>query len=539
MYFTLKYLKPIQLVNRITRKLPKVKPTKFLTETNNASLTWNSFAAIPSCYQGNGKFKFLNMVDTVGDWNDREKSKLWLYNLHYFDDLNQLDWPDRSQIHNNLINTWIEKNPLMEGNGWEPYPISLRSVNWIKWFLSGNHPKKKWLRSLSLQVQALEQQLEYHLLGNHLFTNAKALVFAGCFFKGNMARAWLHRGLDILDEEITEQILVDGGNFELSPMYHNIILNDLLDLYQLTLVYPNVIDKRIALHWSKVIEKMFDWAESMQHPDGDISFFNDSAIGIAPKLDMLKRYAVELNLKTSSIDGANSDSKVCHLTHSGYVVVTDQANKLIIDAAKVGPDYIPGHGHADTLSFELSVDNVRVFVNSGTSVYGIDQERLRQRKTEAHNTVVVDDMDSSEVWSGFRVARRAYPYNLDITEDEELITIECSHNGYMHLPGKVTHTRQWQLAKGKLIIRDQVFGKYNKAEAHYHLHPNVQVEFPNGLAQVILYLSSGAKYIVRADCADIKVLNTTWHPRFGESIPSKKLVLKAHEAEINFTLTRA
>jgi hypothetical protein len=28
---------------------------------------------------------------------------------------------------------------------------------------------------------------------------------------------------------------------------------------------------------------------------------------------------------------------------------------LILDVAPVGPDYLPGHAHADTLSFELSL----------------------------------------------------------------------------------------------------------------------------------------------------------------------------------------
>lgn len=160
-----------------------------------------SLSLLPSCYQSDGQFKFLNVTDTVSDWNDETKAKLWLYNLHYFDDLNQTDWQDRTEIHTHLINTWIEQNPLMEGNGWEPYTISLRSVNWIKWFLAGNDPKDKWLSSLSLQVQALEQQLEYHLLGNHLFANAKALVFAGCYFKGDLASLWLKRGLAILDRK--------------------------------------------------------------------------------------------------------------------------------------------------------------------------------------------------------------------------------------------------------------------------------------------------------------------------------------------------
>lgn len=534
LYHTLKYLKPIQLTNRISRRLSKVKFKGSFTLRNEIANNWQPFSLLPSCYQSDGQFKFLNVTDTVSDWNDETKAKLWLYNLHYFDDLNQTDWQDRTEIHTHLINTWIEQNPLMEGNGWEPYTISLRSVNWIKWFLAGNDPKDKWLSSLSLQVQALEQQLEYHLLGNHLFANAKALVFAGCYFKGDLASLWLKRGLAILDREVAEQILVDGGNFELTPMYHNTILADMIDLYQLSLVYPDLIPHKARNDWGTTIEKMFEWAEVMQHPDGDVSFFNDSAFGVAPKLAVLRRYAEQLNITTKS----HNDSKVSYLEQSGYVVVEDQVNKLIIDTAKVGPDYIPGHAHADTLSFELSIDGHRVFVNSGTSVYGLGPERLRQRKTEAHNTVTVDDKDSSEVWSGFRVARRAYPSKPVVSESQNAINVECSHDGYMRLPGKVTHTRKWLIEPNQLHILDRLSGSFNCAQAHYHLHPDVRVEASNRGDHLTFCLPTGTQYKVAVVGAEIKVLDSTWHPEFGMSIDNKKLVLTFQKNEIQFILTR-
>ncbi|ABU69702.1 heparinase II/III family protein [Vibrio campbellii] len=534
-YNTVKYLKPIQILNRISRRFSKVKLNVASTECNNFSKSWQQVPLLPSCYRGSGQFSFLNVVDTLTDWNDQTKAKLWLYNLHYFDDLNQQGWQERTEIHKDLIDSWIEQNPLMVGNGWEPYPISLRSVNWIKWFLSGNKPKDEWLNSLSLQVQALEQQLEYHLLGNHLFANAKALVFAGCFFKGDLACRWLERGLDILHKEVEEQILSDGGNFELSPMYHNIILADMLDLYQLSLIYPELIPERVKTYWGGTVQKMFEWAEIMQHPDGEVSFFNDSAKGVAPNLNALQLYSKELNLLTRFA----SDRKVFHLESSGYVVVQDQANKLIIDVAKVGPDYIPGHAHADTFSFELSIDGHRVFVNSGTSVYGVGEERLRQRKTETHNTVVVDGMDSSEVWSGFRVARRAYPSKPVITESKCDISVECSHDGYMRLPGKVTHTRNWRLTQGDLFINDSLTGRYNHAEAHYHVHPDIQIIESSSDDTVTLALPTGILYRVSVEGAHISVVDTTWHPEFGLSIANKKLVLNFRHKEVKFSLTRA
>lgn len=534
LYHTLKYLKPIQFSNRITRRFRKVIFNSILLSVNKTTMSWKSYPVLNSCYEGEGKFVFLNVSDTVSDWNDQKKSKLWLYNLHYFDDLNQFGWEDRSEIHNHLINTWIEQNPKMLGNGWEPYTISLRCVNWIKWFLSGNEPKTEWLYSLSLQVQALEQKLEYHLLGNHLFANAKALVFAGCFYEGEEAKVWLQRGLDILDKEIPEQILDDGGNFELTPMYHNTVLADMLDLYQLSLTYSNLVPLEQSQYWSEVIGRMLSWASLMQHPDGDVSFFNDSAIGIAPKLSELQSYAEMLDIAPA----ISNETLVTFLENSGYVVVQDNINKLIIDVAKVGPDYIPGHAHADTFSFELSIEGQRVFVNSGTSIYGLSDERVRQRKTEAHNSVVVDGKDSSEVWSGFRVARRAFPDKPIINEDNGVVSIECAHDGYMRLPGKVTHSRRWQIQNDQLAIFDSLSGSFSSAEAHYHLHPDVRAEGPNSDGQVTIYLPNGALYMVSAKGANMKILETTWHPEFGLSIANQKLVLNFNQNKVNFVFKR-
>jgi hypothetical protein len=81
------------------------------------------------------RFRFLNLehaVPAAADWNDPDLPKLWLYNLHYFDDLLAADAADRQGRHLALIRRWVAENPPGEGNGWEPYPISLRVVNWVK-----------------------------------------------------------------------------------------------------------------------------------------------------------------------------------------------------------------------------------------------------------------------------------------------------------------------------------------------------------------------------------------------------------------------
>ena len=44
-----------------------------------------------------------------------------------------------------------------------------------------------------------------------------------------------------------------------------------------------------------------------------------------------------------------------------------------MDVALIGPNYQPGHAHADVLSFELSLFGQRLLVNIGTSEYRLTQ----------------------------------------------------------------------------------------------------------------------------------------------------------------------
>ena len=130
---------------------------------------------------------------------------------------------------------------------------------------------------------------------------------------------------------------------------------------------------------------MLRFMETMSHPDGGVSFFNDSVDGIAPSKIKIESYAknfgFEIN-KTGSVEPQIIDN-----SNSGYICATSAENKLIFDTSAIGAKYIPGHAHADTLSFELSIGTQRVFVNSGTSEYGLTEKRVNQRKTSSHNTL--------------------------------------------------------------------------------------------------------------------------------------------------------
>ncbi|UAB70548.1 alginate lyase family protein [Vibrio sp. SCSIO 43132] len=534
LYHTVKHLKSTQLTNRFKRKFfkPKVVSLPSKISTRNSANSWLAVELSKTSYINENVYNFLNHSGDVTDWNDPSQEKLWLYNLHYFDDLNAEGNAQRREIHRKLINRWIAENAPIAGNGWEPYPLSLRIVNWIKWFMSGNCPELTWQQSLWQQVSVLEQDLEYHLLGNHLFANAKALVFSGCYFDGPDASRWLNTGLLIVDKELKEQILDDGGNFELTPMYHNTILADVLDLINLTFVYqhPELV-KRIT-NWRSLAKKMLSWMNTMTHPNGDIVLFNDSANGIAATATKLNDYASQLDIKIDKCD----NKVVTHLDSSGYIKISIDQQTAFLDVAKVGPDYIPGHAHADTLSFEWNYGQQRVFVNSGTSIYGTGDERLRQRKTAAHNTVVVDELDSSEVWSGFRVARRAYPDISIIESNEKTAKIVCSHDGYMRLPGKVSHERKWEMNADTFVLTDKLSGVFSTAKAHYHLHPSIKIKKNSDF--IYLTLPDGVLIKLTIKGANVEILDTTWHPEFGLSIDNKKLVLSFNQPEVSLIISR-
>ena len=412
----------------------------------------------------------MGVVEKCTDWNSDRYAKLWLYNLHYFDDLSSVTYQERESIHYSFINRWIEENPPCLGNGWEPYPLSLRLVNWVKWFSKKNNVEQKYLNSIAQQASALSQQLEYHILGNHLFANAKALTFVGAYLQGDNAESFLELGLKILDREIEEQFLADGAHFELSPMYHEILLWDLLELIDLAKTSQNIKLLERLNNWELVAKKALHWLRTMIHPDGEVSFFNDAAIGIAASPAEIFNYANNLDIEHKA------PLNILTTNHaSGYSRVQNYNYTLLFDHANVGPDYLPGHAHADSLSFEMSVGSQRVFVNSGTSLYGLSKERLRQRETPAHNTVVVDGQSSSEVWSGFRVARRAYGQLIKAEENVGNVILSASHDGYKRLKPKVIHTRTINALTNSCIITDDLSTK-TAAEFNLHVHPDVEIK---------------------------------------------------------------
>jgi len=531
---TIRWLKPEQIYGRVWFKIyrPRVVVPVDAPKLRSPQGNWCSPLARRTSMLGPDSFRFLNVEHTLsapGGWNEPGLDKLWLYNLHYFDDLNAQGAVNRIVWHQRLIERWLLENPPAFGNGWEPYPTSLRIVNWVKWLANGNAAVPGMIESLALQASWLAKRLEFHISGNHLFVNSKALVFAGLLFDGPQAAAWLRMGFEIINRELPEQVLADGCNFERSPMYHAIFLEDVLDLLNIAGVYVNFVPPTLVAQLRETSLRMLDWLHGMTHPDGQIALFNDAAFGISATADELTAYAGRV-LGTDGVlsrlsrrCALGNDRGGLHLNlwaNSGYIRLECADAAALLDVAPIGPDYLPGHAHADTLSFELSVFGQRVIVNGGTSRYGLGPERLRERQTVSHSTVEVDGQSSSEVWGGFRVARRAYPFDLAVSERPDVLSVTCSHDGYKRLQGKPVHRRSWQFSRSHLVVADSVSGGARPAVARFILHPDVGVE-PVASDAFHLTLADGKLILMKIGNGLARLENAVFAPEFGKVLPTQ------------------
>ena len=441
-YHTLKYLKPVQVFYQLKYRLIPLRKVvggfKNLTSRQvSKPLTFIPFIEKPVSYLGNNKFEFLNIGHSFEneniDWVLNKYGKLWTYNLNYMDYLLQPGMTKEEGLQ--LINEFIKSLPD-NLTGLEPYPTSLRNINWIKFFSKHAVNNEGLNAVLYKQYEILSKRLEFHLLGNHLLENAFSLLFGAFYFSD---KKLYDKANKLIQTELEEQILSDGGHFELSPMYHQIILDRLLDSINL-LQHNKRFDgqEKLLSFFHQKATSMLGWLNNMTFQNGDIPHFNDSTNNIAPTTAQLLNYAKRLNLKIQT--------PISKLTSSGYRRFNGNNYECIVDVGTVGPGYIPGHAHADMLSFVLYADGKPLIIDTGISTYEKNEIRERERSTCAHNTVSVKGQNQSDVWGGFRVGKRA---TVNVIKDKQDVT-EAEHNGYYPL----IHKRAFNFSPKKLIIND-------------------------------------------------------------------------------------
>lgn len=466
---TVSHLKPIQIAGQIKNRLrrPAFIPMSAPEAKHQAKI--DKPISKPSCLN-DGLFTFLNITDGFMGWGNMEHGPLWVYNQNY------MDWLEQEGIAVEECLEWIDKfiDELPANHiGQNPYPTALRIINWAKFFCT--HPEclsRQRLDSMYAQALLLERKLEYHLLGNHLLEDSYALTIAAIYFCDEKL---FRKASRLMLRQLDEQLLPDGAHYEQSPMYHCILLDRLLDCINFS-TNNKLFDKQEA--FSDTLRQkaslMLGHLQSIIYSDGSIPLLNDSAYGIAPTAKELFDYAQRLNISWSPVT----------LRECGYRKLTDKGMEAILDIGNITATYQPGHSHADTFNYELRIDGQPVIVDTGISTYNKDSRRQYERSTAAHNTVTVGGRDSSHVWGGFRVGRRAKVTLLKDTSSDNPSEIIASHNGFGN---SAIHWRSFQLRNGALCIEDEILGPPTEAVGHLHFSPGlhaVVVSEADGLIEV-------------------------------------------------------
>ena len=440
-----------------------------------------------------GTFTFLNDTRHLGQpiaWEAASAPLLWRYNLHYFDWLWSLDLAHDEywSFVRRAVLDWIRHlPPAAAAVGWAPYPTSLRLINWSLLLLgrgrtrldADDELKTAVASSMWQQLDWLARRLEYQLLANHLLENAAALTLAAGCFTGRDARRWRAQGARLLKQELDEQLLADGCHYERSPMYHARVvwLLDALDAAE-----RERAGQALAL---------------LRHPDGEIALLNDAATRV---------YGLPDHAATESSNG------VWALPAAGYYGARTAAGEyLVVDAGPIGPDYQPGHAHADLLSFEWSLDGRRVITDTGVYEYQVGERRQYDRSTAAHNTVTIDGGDSCEVWGGFRVGRRVRPTVVAWEPAGDRFELVAQHAGFR---GWI-HRRRFAWQPGRLELTDTVTGRRaGVAVGRLHLAPEATVEL-TGPGRALVRLGT-VQVVVEFEGSGTLALEQGWYsPQFG------------------------
>jgi hypothetical protein len=365
--------------------------------------------------------------------------RLRRFHGHYGEDLLALARLGDEASARAALHGWIDANPPRPGDAWHPYTTSTRAGNWVAAAtLLPELVDRRVRESLWSQLLHLSRNVEDDVLGNHVIRNARALTLGGTAFG---AEGLVEQGLAILDRELPEQVLPDGGHYERSPVYHLVVLRDLLEVEA---AVPGSVP-------AEVLERMRGFAASLSRPDGEPALFNDGTLDLAPKLDL-----------PAPPEG------LAVFPETGYTVWRRDRLWLAFDCGPPSPPYLPAHAHADALSFQLWLDGRPVVVDPGMPTYEAGAVRDWYRGTRAHATVAVDG-DQFELWGAFRSGPLPRVELLEAGE-HELVACVAGRTG-------VRHTRRIAVGGDEVTISDTLSGAGGRlVESSLPLAPGVSLE---------------------------------------------------------------
>jgi len=479
-----------------------------------------------------GKLLDYRDPDLVGDIK-----YLWEPNRHqHFATLAQAYRLSKDVRYLNLLfehlETWLIACPFRMGPNWaSSLETALRLISWsVAWQLIGKQGferhtdlRDRWLASIYQHAEFTRGWLSLHSsANNHLIGEAAGLFIAGLTWPfWRKSAHWAATGKAILEREALLQNAADGVNREQAVAYQQFVFDFLL----LALLAGRANGQAFSEEYSARLEAMVDFIASIMDAGGNVPMFGDADDGYVVRLtpaedfspfhSMLATGAVlfkrgDFKLKAGSLDDktkwllgdVEKDFKALDAERTrlpprqafpegGYYVLgcdfgTASEIRLVADAGPLGYRSIAAHGHADALSFTLSVGGREFFVDPGTYAYHT-QAAWREyfRGTAAHNTVRIDRESQSVSGGNFMWIRKANAACSLWLSSAQKDTFEGWHDGYCRFEDPVKHRRLIELDKAarRVRIEDTLeMGEDHEVELFFHCSEHCSVEeTPEGI----------------------------------------------------------
>ena len=198
--------------------------------------------------------------------------------------------------------------------------------------------------------------------------------------------------------------------------------------------------------------------------DGALVCFHGGSSGESAEIDMI--------LAKSKIKG----KPALIAPHTQFHRLSAGKTTLVLDAGVPPAAQANRWAHAGTLAFEMSAGNERLIVNCGSTRQMGSEWHQALRATAAHSTMVVDDINSSELGKNGGLGRRVHTVQCSRREIDGRAVLEVASDGYKGL-FDLEHRRFLMMSADgtELLGEDLLIGTGGKRfTVRFHLHPNVQ-----------------------------------------------------------------
>lgn len=385
----------------------------------------------------------------------------------------------------NQLTSWLDANPYGYGMNWcNPLELGIRLINWV-WAIdlirdtqlfSGEF-KKRILDAVFLHCRDVHGKFSRgSSANNHLVGEVAGVYIAAHYFaQFKQSKQWQRDSKAVLESQIIAQSFPDGASREHAFSYQFFVFQLYFFARQVGQWNADAFSyqfddrlKKIALfiahigqggeHFPMVGDQDDGYALDLGDPIHSVSALCALSNHVFPCKDFQhnirhahESYFWNFQEKTTPTD-VNINALSSRAFHdSGYYLLQatsadQQAASLLFDCGQLGYTAIAAHGHADALSVIMRLNGQDLFVDGGTyDYYSFPQWRDHFRKTHAHNTITIDDVDQSVICGRFMWEKHAQSRCLSWQPNMHGGNVSGTHDGYQRLNAPVTHQRDLSL----------------------------------------------------------------------------------------------